>query len=228
MPLFPGTIPAAQLPAATTSTQGAVILDGTASDIQPPGTQTAGAVGKAADAGHAHPGQGWILADNGLLAAAYDLHAATATQAMTAGNLYLVKIPIRQAITATFVWWDISGSASGASTGTFTGLYSSSGTLLSGSSDVAASLVAGPAKLTLTTPQSLSAGTFVWAALLVNLSSTQPTPFRSIPASFANLNLTAANYAAATNGSSLTSLPGSITPSSNSQGAAQYYWSALS
>ncbi len=50
---------AADLPAATTSAQGAVILDGTAADIQPAGVQTAGAVGKAADSGHIHPWQPW-------------------------------------------------------------------------------------------------------------------------------------------------------------------------
>ena len=52
-------IAAADLPAATTSTQGAVILDGTAADIQPVGVQAAGATGKAADAGHVHPYEPW-------------------------------------------------------------------------------------------------------------------------------------------------------------------------
>ena len=55
-------IPAAQLPAATTSVQGAVIIDGTASDIKPLGAQAAGAVGKPADAGHVHPFQAWQFA----------------------------------------------------------------------------------------------------------------------------------------------------------------------
>lgn len=47
-------IQAGDLPAATTSTQGVVLLDGTTADIQPLGTQTAGSTGKAADAGHIH------------------------------------------------------------------------------------------------------------------------------------------------------------------------------
>lgn len=42
------------LPAATTGAAGVVQLDGTAGDIQPLGTQAAGTVGKAADAGHVH------------------------------------------------------------------------------------------------------------------------------------------------------------------------------
>ena len=50
-------ITAADLPAATTSAQGAVELDGTASDIQPvAAAAAAGATGQAADAGHAHKG----------------------------------------------------------------------------------------------------------------------------------------------------------------------------
>jgi hypothetical protein len=54
-----GTITAGDVPAATTSVQGAVILDGTASDIQPAGVAAAGAKGQAADAMHVHPYQPW-------------------------------------------------------------------------------------------------------------------------------------------------------------------------
>lgn len=54
-----GTIAAADLPAASTSTQGAVIVDGTASDIQPDGVAAAGTKGQAADAKHVHPYQAW-------------------------------------------------------------------------------------------------------------------------------------------------------------------------
>ena len=56
-----GTIAAGDLPAGTTSTQGALQLDGTASDIQPTGTRAAGAIGKAADAGHVHFSSGMYL-----------------------------------------------------------------------------------------------------------------------------------------------------------------------
>ena len=56
-----GTIAAADLPGATTSTQGAVVIDGTAGDITALGAQAAGAVGKVADAGHVHPTTGVAL-----------------------------------------------------------------------------------------------------------------------------------------------------------------------
>ena len=56
VPIASGSTAAAwsTLPAATTSTAGLVQLDGTAADIAPLGTQAAGAIGQAADAGHVH------------------------------------------------------------------------------------------------------------------------------------------------------------------------------
>lgn len=57
------TIVAGDLPGATTSVQGAVVLDGTAGDIQPLGASAnAGATGKAADAGHVHPNTSGVVA----------------------------------------------------------------------------------------------------------------------------------------------------------------------
>ena len=55
-----GTIAAADLPTGTTSTKGALQLDGTAGDITALGVQAAGAIGKAADAGHVHPTTGVV------------------------------------------------------------------------------------------------------------------------------------------------------------------------
>jgi hypothetical protein len=49
-----GTIAAGDLPTGTTSAQGALQLDGTASDIQPIGVRAAGSKGQAADSEHVH------------------------------------------------------------------------------------------------------------------------------------------------------------------------------
>lgn len=49
------------LPSASTSVAGVVQLDGTAADIAALGSQAAGSVGKAADAGHVHPTTGVVL-----------------------------------------------------------------------------------------------------------------------------------------------------------------------
>ena len=56
-----GTIASGDMPAGTTGARGALQLDGTAGDIAALGAQSAGATGKAADAGHVHPGTGVVL-----------------------------------------------------------------------------------------------------------------------------------------------------------------------
>lgn len=209
---------------------GGVTLDTTAADIAAAGNQGAGAIGKAADSGHIHPATTWLPADNGLLGAVADPYTYRQGQITTAGTVYLVKLPIRVAQTISFLWWDVPTAGSGASTGSFTGLYSSAGTLLTGSSDIAASLTGtGAPKLTLTTPQALSAGTFVWAAILTNLASTQPnlgsTPAPSV---MLNANLAASAYRVAVNGTAQTSLPSTINPNSNTLTGAFGFWVAWS
>lgn len=225
---------AADLPAATTSLQGAVILDGTAADIAIAGAQAAGAVGKAADAGHIHPACNWVPGDNGLLAAAAPLDAVTAASgALTAGTVYLSKVPIRQNITAATVWWTVSTAAAGASTGTLIGLYNSSGSLLANSStgEIGAKFTTtGPQSAAFTASQSLTGGTFVWAVLIVNFATTQPGVrcYGNNLASMVNLGLTAATFRCATNGTGQTALPASFTPSANAQGAANSMWFGFS
>ena len=175
----------------------------------------------------------WSPADNGLLFGACPVDAVQTGTIMVAGTLYLVKLPARGRIAAggnpltlSTLWWGLWAAGTGASTGSFTGLYSSAGTLLTGSADIAAKLTGGtgPFSQNLTTAQAIAPGTFVWAALLANLASTQPTIWRSASSTTVpNMNLTAATYRYCTAGTGLTSLPGSITPSSNSQGTAIAY-----
>jgi hypothetical protein len=160
----------------------------------------------------------WVPSDNALLAAAASLDGADSTFQAVAGTLYLVKVFARAAFTWTNVNYIVSTAGAGASTGSFAGLYSSGGSLLSGSADIGGNLTAaGDYATALTTAQPIAAGSFVWAAVLVNLATTQPT-FRAwaTPSQFVmNINLTAASYRVATNGTSLSALPGSITPGSN-------------
>jgi hypothetical protein len=215
-------VQAADLPTGTTGTKGALQLDGTAADIQPAGSAAAaGANGLAADSGHTHPAGAYLPADIGLLAANLDDPATAATNGITiAGTVYLLKILIRKAITASKINVAVTtvGNNTGGSTGTYVGLYNSSGTLLSGSSDVATSLTSGGlVGMSLTSSQSLSAGTFVWAAILTNMGTTQPTLARtSTGLNVINTGLVAATYRVCVNGTSQTSLS-SITPSSNTQ-----------
>jgi hypothetical protein len=159
----------------------------------------------------------WAPADDGLLAASMDPMSAGSTQVMTAGTVYLMKINIRSSITATNVVFAVTTAGSGASTGSFAGLYNSAGTLLSGSADNGASLVTAQTVVTpLTTPQVLAASTFVWVVLLVNLAVTQPSLAKSaVSSGGANINLAAASFRVAANGTGQTALPASITPASN-------------
>lgn len=176
----------------------------------------------------------WLPPDNSLKASAGDLDAYlnSNTGAITAGTLYLSKIQIRQNLTATNVVIAIESAGSGTSSGSFAGLYASTGSLIEGSADIGTSLTAtGLATLALSSPQSLTSGTFVWAAVVVNLATTQPSLYRnggSGTITESNGGLTAATYRFAVNGTSLSSLPSSITPTSNTGTGAYPIWMAIS
>jgi hypothetical protein len=137
-----------------------------------------------------------------------------------AGTVYLQRLNFHAATTVTNLIYWVPTLGAGTSTGTFVGLYNSSGTRLTVSSDLAttfnASGTAGAVVCPLGAAQAMSAGTFAWAACVFNLATTQPTLLRQQNTA-ANVNggLTAANFRWATNGTGQTSLPSSITPSSN-------------
>jgi hypothetical protein len=161
----------------------------------------------------------WLPVDNNLLAAVGDPAEESGVALLSAGTLYLMKLPIRTATTITNVWASLTTAGSGASTGSFVGVYSSAGVLLSGSADIAASLTGSTGGISnpLTTPQAIAAGSFVWLAILVNLAVTQPTLARSGSSSGSlNLDETPALLRACTNGTLLSALPGTIVPGSNS------------
>jgi hypothetical protein len=141
---------------------------------------------------------------------------------VTAGTVYLVKLSFRSAVLVSNLWLGCTVVGVGASSGSFAGLYSSAGSLLSGSADIGASfLAAGPIACPLTTPQTVAAGSFAWASFVFNLATTQPSLTRgSGVVSVVNANLTAATFRAAVNGTGQVALPGSITPSSNTSAGA--------
>jgi len=180
--------------------------------------------------GTAQGNVGGLAADNLLQAATSSVDAVSTTQITSAGTVYIGKLTIRQAVTATNVMVAVSGGGNNTngSTGTFVGLYSSAGTLLSGSADCATALTGtGAISVALTTAQALTAGTFVWAAIVTNLGTTQPTlrVYAGNAGSMANAGLTAAVFRAATAGTSQTALPASITPASNVSGVP--FWFAI-
>ena len=232
-----GSISAADLPAGTTGAQGALQLDGTAAHILADGTQAAGANGGPPDSGHIHPADFWLPGDNGLLAACGELAGyLSSSSILTAGTIYAVKIPVRKPFTATNTVWAVASSGSGTSTQSFTALLSPAGAILSGSSDIGAKFVSGgslPA-CPLTTPQALTPGTtaFVWAVLLLNLGTTQPTLFKaggtgSVGALNGGTTSTTFRHGTYTS-LSQTALPGSFTPGSNLTAGGFTFFAALS
>jgi hypothetical protein len=174
----------------------------------------------------------WVPADNNLLTANGDPWQSQNTFLMIAGTVYLMKLTARSAFTVTNIWLGLQTAGSGTSTGCYVGLYSSTGSLLSGSSDIAASLTGttGPISNPLTTPQAVAAGSSVWVAVLCNLGTTQATLYKSagVAPGLGNVNLIAANYRFAVNGTLQTSLPGSITPSSNAAPGGAQFWAGVS
>ena len=104
-----GTIATADLPTATTSAQGAVILDGVATDIQPPGTQSAGGTTttKASYADHVHPPclnplpswTGYTVWTGDPMAGATSRVAATVGALYAGGNLYVTRFVLAAPVT---------------------------------------------------------------------------------------------------------------------------------
>jgi hypothetical protein len=172
----------------------------------------------------------WIPPDNNLVLATLDPAQCNGSGGAGAGVITLTKFITRAACTITNICLLVQtgGNNTGGSTGTFVGLYDSSGTRLSGSADVAASLTSsGLAQMALTTPQAVAAGATVYAAFVLNLGTAQPSLYQStnVSSTLRNVGLTAATYRyAAANGGAggNTSLPGSVTLSSN--GAGSGWW----
>ena len=187
-----------------------------------------------ADGVYAEPpsAAGWIPTDNGLLLAVCDMAAAGASAAMVGGSVYLGKMVVRRDVTVSRVWFQTSVAGTGSSTGSYVGLYSQAGTRLAQSTDADATAAfkatAGPQSVALDVPQALKAGTFVWAALVENLDGTQPslTTYAATIAARANLGLPPSQYRAASGGTGQTTLPSSLTVSS--QSAANPIWMGLS
>ena len=171
-----GTIAAGDLPTATTSTKGAVILDGTATDITQVGTALgAGAVGQAADAGHTHPYPATLPADHSLITWTYDPALCVNSTAVTGGTMYLAKIFIRKAVTITNLWFILPVAQSSPTVNqNFILLYSSDGTTLlgntaSGAIDTAIQ-TAGFISQAMSSTYSAAAGAY-WIGVLLSKTS---------------------------------------------------------
>lgn len=225
-------IAAGDLPTGTTSAQGALLLDGTATDITADGIQAAGSIGKAADAGHVHPAPTgvFLASDTSFLAWNYDPAFMSTGQVLTTGVVYLVRINVRSPMTVTNVILFLStAGASLTANESFAGLYNSSGTLIGATADQSTAWTSGSAVMKTMAlaggPYALTTG-YYWVGIVSN-GGTQPTFGRwaSFALTSSNAGLAAAGYRWATNGTG-TSLA-NITPSANSS-YQQQLWAALS
>jgi hypothetical protein len=146
------------------------------------------------------------------------------------GVIYLVRMNIAASANVTKLYWWIGNNGSGPVAGqNEVGLYNSSGTKLA-SANVDSVISSAGLKTTTIASQALSAGSFYWVALLFNASGpptlTRGSGWTGVEAA-ANVGLTAATYQFAMNGSSLTALPSSITPSSNTGTDIAGPWAAI-
>jgi hypothetical protein len=217
-------------------------LDSTATDIQPAGAQSAGALTTAARADHVHPaapGQ-WIPGDVGWLAWAFDPVALVGGFATVSATIYLIRVNMRQPTTVTNVVLFLqTAGATLTAASSFAGLYAG---------QTAGGFTAGQ-RIGVTADQTtpwatagnnntymsmgLSGGPFAVPAgfCWVAAASTGTTPptwgrgqnFNNVAAN-TNVGVSAARFA--TNGTGAT-LPSTITPASNTL-LQQTLWAAVS
>lgn len=163
---------------------------------------------------HVHPTTEFGPVDHGFLAWNFPAFLAVNNQLLTtAGTLYLCRIPIHTAMTITDIVVHVSTQGSGLTSGqNFAALFSSTGTLLSTTSDQTTSWAsAGVKSMTLSVAQSVSIG-YCLGGIFSN-GTTLPTLARSVSGGVANTNLSAANsnWATCANGTGLTTAMPSTT-----------------
>lgn len=160
----------------------------------------------------------------GLIAWSTDPANVSTGTTMTLGTVYLVGVYVSASVNATKIYWGFTTTAvtSPAAGQCFVGLYNSSGTRLV---TAAVESVANATGLNATTISStaLTPGLY-WVGLVFNGSSAG-THYRagSLTSSVLNIGTTAATSQFATNGTSQTSLPSSITPASNTGSATAFF-----
>lgn len=157
-------------------------------------------------------------ATHGIAAWCYDPALAVNSTELATGRLYLVRLDIPAAVSATRIyWWVGNGGSSPVAGQNQVGLYSSSGTRLA-STTVDSDVTSAGLKTTTVPAQALPAGSFCWVGMVFNASVpptlTRASGWTGVTAA-ANLGLTAAAFRFALNGTGRTALPASITPASN-------------
>jgi len=179
------------------------------------------------------PGNVFHPSDQNLIAWSYDPALPTNSTALsTSGVVHLVKVVLRYAATITNVLYQINTIGSGLTASeSFAGIYDSTGTLRGTSASQSTAWAATTGLYTTALTASYSAPAGVYFVAFVCNGTTGPALARlnglAGASSTINAGLTAANYRFAINGTGNTTLPSSITLSSNTQEGVSY-WAALS
>jgi len=155
-------------------------------------------------------------------------HVTAQSSAGVAGRITLVQIPIREQITWSNIWLGLSGIDAAAVLSTcYLGVYNSSGTLMGATADISASLmtnaIAKP--LALASPFTAAPGMYYIAMLLGGTWTTNSLTFKATGAGIsvnAGLSAGALRYSNMLTGQ--TSLPGSLTLSSQSTSIINTGW----
>jgi len=164
--------------------------------------------------------------NHGLVAWTFDPANVSTGKAGTAGTVYLAAVQVNQAMTATKILWGINTQGATITSGqNFVGLYNSAGSRLATVGVDARVTTTG--MFTETISVAVTPGLY-WVAFVFN-ATTMPQVYRGqdLNATLMNAGISSnALLRYATNGTSQTSLPSSITPSSNA--SAQFaYWAAI-
>lgn len=161
------------------------------------------------------------MVEHGLVAWTYDPALAVNSTVLTGGTVYLARVRPRSTASVTKIYWHVATVAvTPTSSQNEIGIYSSSGTRLV-TANVDADVTSTGLKVTTIASTELTAGSSYWIAMVFN-ASTPPALARSTglagASGLANAGLTAVNYRFATNGTTQTALPATITPASNAAG----------
>lgn len=164
--------------------------------------------------------------DHGLAVWAFDPVAASGNQVLTAGTIYLNKVIVRQQVSVGNVVYTINVAGSGLTAGqNFLGLYNSSGTQVAVTGEQATNWGTAGTKTTALVggPFTLAAG-FYYVAFLSN-GTTPPSFMRANggSGSAVNYGLSASAFRFATNATGQTTLPSSLTLSSNATSAFAFW-----
>lgn len=169
--------------------------------------------------------------DLGVAAWSIDPAAASGTLTLTAGTPVLAAVPYKPAAAVSAlpgsVWYNVTTAGVGADSGTFLAVYNmaaipgfAAGSLIAKTANLGAAVAASAAggtftALTYTAGVTALPQGWYWVYAVSNQATTQITLQATVAGKPNSGVSTVANYRAATNGSSITTAPATITPGSN-------------